>query len=84
MGTRYVVRSLEAALWAFYRSDSFRDGCLLAVNLGGEADTTGAIVGAYYGEDGIPQSWRGKRAKKEWIESSADQLFALSARAAGS
>jgi hypothetical protein len=26
-GTGYVVRSLEAALWAFYRSDSFDEGC---------------------------------------------------------
>jgi ADP-ribosyl-[dinitrogen reductase] hydrolase len=88
MGTGYVVRSLEAALWAFYRSDSFRDGCLLAVNLGDDADTTGAIfgqlAGAYYAEDGIPQSWRGKLAKRELIESFADRLFALSARAAGS
>jgi ADP-ribosyl-[dinitrogen reductase] hydrolase len=87
-GTGYVVRSLEAALWAFYRSDSFRIGCLLAVNLGDDADTTGAVfgqlAGAYYGEDGIPQSWRDKLAKKELIESFADQLFALSAQGSGS
>ena len=24
----YVVRTLEAALWAFYHTDSFKDGCL--------------------------------------------------------
>jgi hypothetical protein len=34
------VKSLEAALWAFHHTDSFRDGCLLAVNLGDDADTT--------------------------------------------
>ena len=33
-GTGYVVKSLEAALWAFEHSSSFREGCLLAVNLG--------------------------------------------------
>jgi len=33
-GTGHVVRSLEAALWAFHRGGSFRDGALLAVNLG--------------------------------------------------
>ena len=33
-GTGYVVKSLEAALWAFYNSSSFAEGCLLAVNLG--------------------------------------------------
>src|SRR5262245_49793651 len=52
-GTGYVVASLEAALWAFYRSFNFREGCLQAVNLGDDADTTGAvygqIAGAFYG-----------------------------------
>jgi hypothetical protein len=32
-GSGYVVESLEAALWAFDRSRSFREGALLAVNL---------------------------------------------------
>lgn len=36
-GTGYVVQWVEAALWAFHRSTSFRDGCLLAVNLGDDA-----------------------------------------------
>ena len=35
-----VVRCLEAALWAFYHSHDFREGCLLAVNLGDDTDTT--------------------------------------------
>jgi ADP-ribosyl-[dinitrogen reductase] hydrolase len=82
-GTGYVVRSLEAALWAFSRSDSFQEGCLLAVNLGDDADTTGAIfgqlAGTFYGEDAIPPSWREKLARRELIESFADQLFALAA-----
>jgi hypothetical protein len=34
----YVVRSLEAALWAFHTSSSFREGALLAANLGDDAD----------------------------------------------
>ena len=61
VGSGYVVKSLEAALWAFHRSESFGDGCLLAVNLGDDADTTAAIygqlAGAYYGIDGIPREW---------------------------
>jgi ADP-ribosylglycohydrolase len=60
-GTGFVVESLEAALWAFYHSDNFRDGALKAVNLGNDADTTGAvygqIAGAYYGIDNIPNEW---------------------------
>lgn len=61
-GTGYVVESLEAALWAFDRSDNFAEGALAAVNLGDDADTTGAIygqlAGAYYGLEGIPAPWR--------------------------
>jgi ADP-ribosylglycohydrolase len=76
-----VVKSLEAALWAFYHSRSFREGCLLAVNLGDDADTTGAVygqlAGAFYGESGIPESWRSQLAHSHLIESMADQLFSL-------
>ena len=43
-GTGYVVKSLEAALWAFYRSNTFERGALLAANLGDDADTTAADV----------------------------------------
>lgn len=52
------MKSLEAALWAFHKSATFEEICLLAVNLGDDADTTaaiyGQIAGAYYGIDGIP------------------------------
>lgn len=44
----YVVRTLEAALWAFGRSTSFREGCLLVVNLGDDADTVAAVYGQVY------------------------------------
>jgi ADP-ribosylglycohydrolase len=80
-GSGYVVKSLEAALWALYHSRSFREGCLLAVNLGDDADTTGAVygqlAGAFYGESGIPESWRSQVAYRQLIESMADKLFAL-------
>jgi len=83
-GTGYVVRSLEAALWAFYHSGSFKEGCLLAVNLGNDADTTGAVygqlAGAFYGEKAIPESWLSKLAYRDLIESFAVQLFELSRR----
>jgi ADP-ribosylglycohydrolase len=80
-GTGYVVESLEAALWAFYHSQSFAEGCLFAVNLGDDADTTGAVygqlAGAFYGEQGIPQSWRDKLAHSDLIAGFAEQLFSL-------
>lgn len=62
-GSGYVVESLEAALWCFETTDSFHDAVLKAVNLGDDADTTGAvcgqIAGAYYGLDSIPPEWVG-------------------------
>jgi ADP-ribosyl-[dinitrogen reductase] hydrolase len=80
-GAGYVVHSLEAALWAFDRSSSFREGALLAVNLGNDADTTGAVygqlAGAFYGEGGIPDSWRSRLALRDTIVSMAEGLFAL-------
>jgi ADP-ribosyl-[dinitrogen reductase] hydrolase len=77
-GTGYVVESLEAALWAFATTDSFVAGALAAVNLGDDADTTGAIcgqlAGAYYGVDAIPERWRGVISMADEIQSLAEQL----------
>jgi ADP-ribosylglycohydrolase len=78
-GTGYVVDSLEAALWAFHRTENFQDGLLKVVNLGDDADTTGAIygqiAGALYGEKAIPHGWRSKLAHRKLIESLADRLY---------
>lgn len=80
-GSGHVVRSLEAALWAFHKSVSFRDGCLLAANLGDDADTTaaiyGQIAGAFHGESGIPQPWLERLALRERIMEFADVLESL-------
>jgi ADP-ribosylglycohydrolase len=79
-GSGYVVRSLEAALWAFHRSNDFRTGALLAVNLGDDADTTGAVygqlAGAYHGAEGIPEAWQARLVLRERIEVLADALAA--------
>jgi ADP-ribosylglycohydrolase len=79
-GTGYVVDSLEAALWAFYHGRDFREGALLAVNLGDDADTTGAVygqlAGAFYGEDNIPTAWRDTIAQRELILELAEKLYA--------
>lgn len=78
-GSGYVIESLEAALWAFRKSTSFEHGVLLAVNLGQDADTTGAvygqIAGAYYGVKEIPERWRSKLAKLATLESFAERLM---------
>jgi ADP-ribosylglycohydrolase len=80
-GSGYVVRSLEAALWAFYHTPNYRAGCLLAANLGEDADTTAAVygqlAGAFYGEENIPEEWRTRLARRALIEEYAEQLYAL-------
>lgn len=81
-GTGYVVDSLEASLWAFARGDSFREAVLLAVNLGDDSDTTGAILGqlagTYYGIESIPHAWRSRITMIDLIVSFADQIHQLS------
>jgi ADP-ribosyl-[dinitrogen reductase] hydrolase len=71
-GSGWVVQSLEAALWAFQSSNSFEEAVLNAVNLGNDADTTGAVcgqlAGVYWGESGIPRAWRSELARQDMIE----------------
>lgn len=80
-GSGFVVHTLEAALWALWSTDDFRGGCLAVVNLGEDADTTGAVygqlAGAIYGVDGIPSEWRERLALRDRIESLADGLHEL-------
>jgi ADP-ribosylglycohydrolase len=78
-GSGYVVKSLEAALWAFHSATDFRQAVLQAVNLGDDADTTGAVcgqlAGAYWGESGIPPEWRDGLAGRELIERALQGLL---------
>jgi ADP-ribosyl-[dinitrogen reductase] hydrolase len=78
-GSGYVVDSLEAALWCYARHDNFRDAVLEAVNLGDDADTTGAIVGqlagATYGAADIPVAWLDQLHLAQEITGLADSLW---------
>ena len=72
-GSGWVVKSLEASLWAFHDAETFEEAVLKAVNLGEDADTTGAIcgqlAGAFWGESKIPESLRSGLARMDMIES---------------
>jgi ADP-ribosylglycohydrolase len=56
-----AIESVPAAIGAFVSTHSFREAVVLAVNLGGDTDTigamAGAMAGAYYGYGQIPQEW---------------------------
>ena len=74
----YVVHTLEAALWSVHQTTSFEDALILAVNLGHDADTVGAVAGqlagALYGVQAIPQRWIKALAKPDMLEVCAEGL----------
>ena len=57
----WAVSSLDVVLWAFNTTESFEEGLIAAVNLGGDSDSIVAVFGqiaeAYYGFDAIPDRW---------------------------
>jgi ADP-ribosyl-[dinitrogen reductase] hydrolase len=78
----YVVDTLEAALWSVDQTDSFEDAVVLAVNLGDDADTVGAVTGqlagALYGSSAIPERWLADLAWRPRIQTMADALLTAS------
>jgi ADP-ribosylglycohydrolase len=81
----YVAHTLEAALYCFYKTNSYKTAVLKAVNMGDDSDTvgcvTGQIAGAYYGflhlKETIP-SWLHSLAKKELLDDICVKLFETS------
>jgi len=73
-----VVDTLEAALWSFATTESFREAVLTAANLGFDADTvaavTGQVAGAFYGADAIPREWLEKLYLRDVIDKMARSL----------
>ena len=68
----YVLDTFEAALWCLANTSNYRDCVLLAVNLGSDTDTTGAVAGALagivYSVEGIPAKWLNSLRGKDVIE----------------
>ncbi len=66
--TAYIVDTMQTVLHFYFQTDSFRSCMIEVVNQGGDADTTGAIVGmlagATYGIQEIPDAWLNKLDKK--------------------
>lgn len=79
VGSGYVVKSLEAALWAFHDATDFRQAVLRAVNLGDDADTTGAVcgqlAGAHWGDSGIPAEYLEGLARRDLIDRAINGLL---------
>lgn len=79
----FVLDTLECALWAWWHHDDFEGALVTVVNLGGDTDTNaavaGALLGAQYGLDAIPQRWR---EKVRWRDDTTivDKCIALANR----
>ena len=75
----YAIHTLEAALWSVGTTESFKAPLILAVNLGEDSDTVGAVAGqlagAFYGESGIPRRWLEPLAWRERIAGLATTLL---------
>lgn len=74
----YVVETLEAAVWCFLHTSSYRDCVLKAVNLGDDTDTVaavaGGLAGCFYGYEAIPEEWLRVIPRREWIETMCRKL----------
>lgn len=77
----WAVSTLQAALWAFETTDSFEEGLIAAVNLGGDSDSIGAvfgqIAGACYGFNAIPSRWVNAVKNKEKVNELIESLINL-------
>lgn len=69
----WAVSTLDAALWAFHTTSTFEEALIAAVNLGGDADSIGAvcgqIAGAIYGYSSIPERWLAAVKDREKVNS---------------
>lgn len=76
-----AFNSVPTAIFSFLAFTTFKDSLIYAVSLGGDTDTIGAmcgaIAGAKYGVESIPQKWLVNLENREYIENLARDLFAL-------
>ena len=78
----YVLDTLEAALWAFFTTDTFERGAIKAVNLGHDSDTVGAVygalAGAHYGVTEIPDRRWEAMENKALLQKAAKNIESIS------
>ena len=77
----WAVSTLQAALWAFHCTENFEEALIAAVNLGGDADSIGAvcgqIAGAYYGYSAIPARWLSAVKDREKLDELIDDFIGV-------
>lgn len=77
----YIRETYSAACWAIRETNCFEDALIKVVNLGFDADTTGAVTGQLagrlYGLQGIPKRWLDKLKWRAQIEDMATNLYSI-------
>lgn len=77
----YVMDAIAIARWGLTWYDSFEDGMVAVICLGGDTDTNAAIygqlAGAYYGYESIPKRWTKDLCLHGEIVKIADELLAM-------
>jgi len=80
--TGYVIDTLETALMAFYKFETFEEGLLYVVSLGEDTDTVGAVygqlAGAFYGYESINKKYKIQLQKHDIIYNITEKLYSLS------
>lgn len=83
----YVLATIQSAFWALTTHDRLEETIVGAVNLGQDADTTGAVAGALagarWGYSAIPDRWLNVIRGRDELVELADRLMAVSFRDAG-
>jgi ADP-ribosylglycohydrolase len=77
----YTLKTLAAALWAYWNAKSFEDGLLAVVNAGGDADTNAAvacaILEAKYGYSSLPKEYIEGLIHREHLDEIAIRFMEL-------
>ena len=77
----YSVHTVQAAFWALHHAANYVDGIVTVSNLGEDTDTAGAtagiLLGAKFGLEGIPKSWRDQLQNADGLREMATQIHAL-------
>lgn len=77
----YTLKTLGAALWAYWHAETFVEGLLAVVRAGGDADTNAAvacaILGAKFGFSSIPDEYVSGLIGKEQVDAVVDGIAEL-------
>jgi ADP-ribosylglycohydrolase len=77
----FAPASLATCFYQLIMAENYQDALVDIVNLGGDADSTGAILGAltgaYFGAEAMPQDWLTDLHGRDGIESRTEAIYEM-------